>query len=255
MPEPSIMKTEAARLIEIFSSLQGEGKYLGCRQIFIRLPGCNLNCSYCDTPLKAAQLCQVEDAPGSSCFKGLTQPVSINQLCGLATDWCRLLPGAHHSFSITGGEPLLQPQLLENWLPKLREILPVHLETNGTLPEALQSLLPHIDHICMDIKLPSATGLKPLWDSHSRFLKIAAATELTVKIVVSDITTDQEIIRACSLVADVDNKIPLFIQPVTGSDGKVAVESGRLLHWQALAARLLPNVRVVPQMHKMLEVL
>ena len=37
------------RVKEIFTSIQGEGPYVGYKQLFIRLCGCNLNCSYCDT--------------------------------------------------------------------------------------------------------------------------------------------------------------------------------------------------------------
>lgn len=40
-----------AYVSEVFSSIQGEGKLLGRRQIFVRFSGCNLNCNYCDTPL------------------------------------------------------------------------------------------------------------------------------------------------------------------------------------------------------------
>lgn len=248
------MKTESAELIEIFSSLQGEGKYLGYRQIFIRLPGCNLDCSYCDTPLSAPQYCRVIPPSDALNAMELPQPVSINQVCELASTWCNLLPGAHHSFSITGGEPLLHPELLENWLPKLRKILPVHLETNGTLAAPLKPLLAELDYISMDIKLPSATGLKPLWDLHHNFLQQAVTTAVGVKVVVAQATTDEEMTRVCELIAEVDGGIALFIQPVTSVDGEIAVDPERLLHWQALAASLLGDVRVIPQMHKLLGV-
>jgi len=43
------MNSTAANLSEIFSSIQGEGPYIGCKQIFIRFSDCNLDCDYCDT--------------------------------------------------------------------------------------------------------------------------------------------------------------------------------------------------------------
>lgn len=244
----------ASPLIEIFSSLQGEGLLAGYRQLFIRLPGCNLDCSYCDTILQAPQNCRVEAAPGSGLFEEVANPVAWKTLEGIVHRWCKQLPGAHHSIAITGGEPLLHAELLASWLPELNILLPIHLETNGTLPDNLSRLITHLDFICMDIKLPSVAGTQPCWDLHSRFLEIAHERDVSVKIVVNEAVAEQELRQACKLVAEVDEEIPLVIQPVTAKNGAVDVSPARLMALQALAARLLDDVRVLPQMHRMMGV-
>lgn len=254
MPAQNIMNNTAASLVEIFSSLQGEGMLAGYRQVFIRFPGCNLDCSYCDTPLEAPAVCRLETAPGSNRFEDLVQPVTLETMLGILSRWCKQLPDAHHSISITGGEPMLHADLLANWLPELNILLPIHLETNGSLPEKLPRLIEHLDFISMDIKLPGSAATPVLWQEHKRFLEIAHERDVSVKVIVGERTTDQELQQACKLVAEVDDELSLFIQPVTGHDGKITVTAERLLQLQAVAARLLYDVRVVPQMHRFLGV-
>lgn len=250
---PSIMNSSAP-LVEIFSSLQGEGVLAGYRQIFVRFPGCNLDCSFCDTQLEAQPVCRVESTPGSGQFQELAQPVTLETLLGIITRWCKQLPNAHHSISITGGEPMLHADLLARWLPELNILLPIHLETNGTLPEALPRLIEHLDVISMDIKLPSSAATPELWQEHKCFLEIALERDVSVKVIVGELTTEQELLKACKLVAEVDDEIPFIIQPVTGPDGRVAVAPERLMQFQAVAAKKLCDVRVLPQMHRFLEV-
>src|SRR6185369_17776099 len=154
MHQPVIM-SEPLYISEIFSSTQGEGRLAGRRQVFIRLTDCNLDCKYCDTELEKTATCGVETKPGSAVFNHLPLPVSLQTVLGILTDWLAALPGAHHSVSITGGEPLLHADILSAWLPKIRMLLPVHLETNGTLHIALKEVVQYIDFISMDMKLPS----------------------------------------------------------------------------------------------------
>ena len=122
MPMQPIPKAD---LIEIFSSIQGEGVLVGFRQIFLRFPDCNLKCHYCDTDFLKTATCLVENSSGSGELNSLKNPVDFTLVRKLINAWSTELPGAHHSISITGGEPLLHEKLLLSWLPELRKILPV----------------------------------------------------------------------------------------------------------------------------------
>jgi 7-carboxy-7-deazaguanine synthase len=240
-----------APLVECFSSIQGEGVLVGLRQVFLRFSGCNLNCSFCDTPGMTAvpDHCLLETTPGRRDFLKTPNPVPLERVSGLIGGWTAAQPGAHHSISVTGGEPLLFGALLEEWLPVLRKFLPIYLETNGTLPEALAPLIPHLDIIGMDIKLPSSSGCPQLWDQHHAFLEVAAMKEIFVKVVVDQSTEDWEIERSCAMIAAVDREIPLILQPMTRENGSIGISSLRTLELQELASSL-KEVRVIPQTHK-----
>ena len=96
---------------EFFSSLQGEGTSAGSPATFLRLSGCNLHCSWCDS--KHAWGNPLEMSPASVAERLLSMPGE------------RII--------ITGGEPLLQADDLEDLLPLLPQNLTIEVETNGTL--------------------------------------------------------------------------------------------------------------------------
>lgn len=238
---------------EIFSSIQGEGMLAGRRQIFVRLMECNLDCRYCDTPFQKTESGRLEATPGSGTFLDLPQPVSLQTLSAIFGDWLSRLPGAHHSVSFTGGEPLLYADALAEWFPEIRKSLPIHLETNGTMHAALRQVKQHVDYISMDMKLPSTAGCaEPLWDLHSLFLRGAYGTAVSVKVVVGEMTPDSEIQQVCSVISSVDTELPLFLQPLSLPDGTVGISAARILRLQEVASSLLHDVRVIPQMHLML---
>ena len=244
-----------ATLVELFSSIQGEGPYVGYRQAFLRFHGCNLDCAYCDTVQPfPPPVCRVESEPGKGIFREVPNPVSLAVAVEILTEWCSRCPGLHHSFSITGGEPLLYRDLLVEWLPVLRRLRPLYLETNGTLPDSLAAVIDHLDYLSMDIKLPSTSGCAPLWATHRKFLEVAVAREVFVKIIVGPDTSSEEIGTVCLTIRDVDPLVPLIIQPVTRS-GRSAVPALLLLKFQEQAARLLGDVRVIPQTHVFLDLL
>lgn len=250
-PVPATAGTEG-ELLEVFSSIQGEGLLVGRRQVFVRLARCNLACAYCDTPFEPRDDCRVEDAPGSGNFRSIPNPVALETLSSILAGWQRELPGVHHSLSLTGGEPLLQQGMLAEWLPVLRRLLPIHLETNGTLPEALAELLPHLDWIAMDLKFASLTALPTPWEAHRAFLRLAAQRPCCVKAVVGEETEAEEIDRAAALLHEAAPQVPLILQPVT-REGQVAISGRTLLDLQTRAARHHPPVLVIPQTHRFLD--
>ena len=245
------MSSAPAAMVECFSSVQGEGVLVGLRQAFVRFSGCNLHCSFCDTPgmTEAPEDCLMEQTPGRRDFLKVANPVSCERVVSLLESWNRGWPGIHHSISITGGEPLLHGEQLLELLPWLRTLLPIHLETNGTLHKALAPLLAHLDYIGMDIKLPSASGCLDLWEEHRAFLELAAQKRVYVKLVIDQSTEDWEIERSCAMIAAVDAAIPLILQPMTSADGTVPISPLRTLEFQEMA-RGLKEVRVIPQTHK-----
>ncbi|MBQ7705908.1 MAG: 7-carboxy-7-deazaguanine synthase QueE [Selenomonadaceae bacterium] len=241
-----------ANLIEIFSSIQGEGKYVGCRQIFIRLAECNLNCAYCDTIFKRADFCLIETAAGSMTFEQIKNPFTAAQVALIIKQFNNEVPT--HSVSFTGGEPLLRWKFIRSVAEKIKSTgLKIFLETNGTLPAELSQIIDFVDIISMDIKLPSVAG--NYFDKHREFLKIAAQKDLYAKIVISAETTAEEFDTAINLIAEVSPEILLILQPVTAVKNVQAIPARRILELQAAASRKLKNVRVIPQTHKLLYLL
>ena len=243
----------SANVIEIFSSVQGEGKYIGCRQIFVRLAECNLNCAYCDTDFNRAEFCKVETAAGSATFRDVKNPLDAAQVAEVIKRFGEAVPTQAVSF--TGGEPLLHWRFVREAALEVKASgMKIFLETNGTLCAELESLSDAIDIISMDIKLPSVTGRR-LFDVHEKFLRAAQGKDVYVKIVISGETTREEFLSAIETVASVDAEILTILQPVTPVGRICAVSAEQILSLQAAALRRLKNVRVIPQTHKLINLL
>ena len=238
-------------IIEIFSSIQGEGKYVGCRQVFVRFEGCNLDCRYCDTENApgAHAVCQAETAAGSRRFTDMQNPLTAEQVAAKVQSLLDETP--HQAVSFTGGEPLLHDSFIREVADLLQGQTKIFLETNGTLYEKLTGILDITDIISMDIKLPSVLS-RPCWDRHRRFLELAAAKDLYVKLVVSDETSREEFKQAVELLRETAPEAMLIIQPVTPRGGVQAAAPEKVLACQDYALSQLKDVRVIPQTHKMI---
>lgn len=120
------------QISEIFYSLQGEGINVGVPSIFIRLSGCHLRCTWCDSKftwdLKSGEKMTTEDI--------------IKEI--------KKYPCKH--LVITGGEPLIQQSGLKELLSKLKNYY-VEMETSGSLPSLIDK---YIDHYNCSPKLSNS---------------------------------------------------------------------------------------------------
>jgi pyruvate-formate lyase-activating enzyme len=124
------------------------------------------------------------------------------------------------------------------------------LETNGVLGKELEQVLPWVDIVSMDFKIPSATGMRTFWREHELFLEIARAKEVYVKVVISRETTEEEIRYATDLVKRIAPNIPFVLQPVTPfGEVRETIRPLQLESLLQLSRNQLGDVRVIPQMH------
>jgi organic radical activating enzyme len=255
---------------EVFSAIQGEGALVGHRQVFVRLAGCNIRCSYCDQPEsleRRAGHCRIERTAGRRDWSVTDSPLAVDRLVAATDELGRQLP--HHSVSLTGGEPLFQARRAEVLSAALAARgWSVMLETNGTLPLALERMCDSLAYVSMDVKLPSVDGEHVGLDRQRRFLQVALAAGLTtwVKIVIGAHTDLVELDQAVDMVARLaasasaqppagdtatGNPPDIFLQPLTPFGTATEAPSPEtVLDLQGRALARYPRVRVVPQTHK-----
>ncbi len=245
-----------APLAEIFTSIQGEALFAGLQQIFVRLRGCDLNCPWCDTPAAREMEgdCSCQTRPGARAWT-IPNPLSVADVEDAIK---RIIaanePTAIHSISITGGEPLLYPQFVAALAATLQPLhLPIMLETNGQRPRELHQVLRYIDWVAADYKLDSAMGRPLDGDAREEFLRMAQRKRAFVKIVITDAATEEELEEVFALIASVDAACPVFLQPVTPNGGARPPRGIDLMRFRALATRSLRDVRIMPQIHRLLK--
>ena len=215
------------RIAEIFDSVQGEGIYLGEKQIFVRFFGCNLSCKFCDTKLHHFIEYEPEEA-----FEEI-----------------KLYQDDYHSISFTGGEPLLQIDFLKEVLKLTsRSGYRNYLETNGTLIGELEAVIDYLDVIAMDLKLPSSTDMGILWGLHKRFLKVASKKEAFLKAVICQSTKEEDLIDALWLIKETAPSTTLVLQPNSFEDHNQMQE--KLETFRYICQKSDIPTCVIPQVHK-----
>ena len=210
---------ETFKVVETFVSINGEGKKAGRLAMFIRLKGCNLNCSYCDTTWanKRDARCEL-----------LTAPQIVE----------RIKEAGVELVTLTGGEPLLDENVSELigsilMMPKVE----IEIETNGSI-----DLKPFLKFenvsFTMDYKLPESDMEKYMNTDNFKILR----KKDTLKFVassVNDLKKAKEIIEKYELIG----KVNIIFSPVFGK-----IELADIVDF--LKDNKLNDVRMQLQMHK-----
>jgi 7-carboxy-7-deazaguanine synthase len=184
------------KINDIFKSIQGESTASGLPCAFVRLSGCNLRCSYCDTTsaYEEGEDLTVEDI--------LTEVQAL--VCPLV--------------EITGGEPLLQQEVSTLITKLLEKNYSVLLETNGS--RDIGQVDPRVIRI-MDIKCPdSGMSGRMDWENIARLRE-----NDEVKFVLSS-RNDYLWAKAIISQYDLENKVTVLISPALGR-----LEPGTLAAW------------------------
>lgn len=212
------------KVVEIFQSIEGEGIRAGFPAIFIRLFGCNLHCSYCDTRYG----CEGEDYTVMSVQ-------DIVSYCKKTFNCSRV--------TVTGGEPLIHPGI-ELLLEKLALAgYEVNVETNGTkLPIRINRegsrYFPGSIFYTMDYKCPSS-GMSDQMDTQA--LSMLGPRDV-LKFVVGN---KEDLDKALEVYELLNTSAHVFLSPVFGQ-----IEPKEIVDY--LLKHEMDDCRVQVQLHKVI---
>jgi 7-carboxy-7-deazaguanine synthase len=211
-------------MVEIFETVEGEGTLAGFPTVFVRLYGCNLRCSWCDTKYSYPPE-QAGDVMAIGEIINEVKKYSSRYIC------------------LTGGEPLLYGEhslALIHALLEIESVLDIHIETNGAIE--LSYFMERIDspkvRYIMDFKLPDSGEMEQM--RYSNFALLRAEDELKFVIAsIADFTTAVQVLEQNPTEA-----LPLF-SPVWESMPPAKLVELMLEH-------KLSHVKLNLQLHKII---
>ena len=231
-----------ARVSEIFTSIEGEGIFVGKKTLFIRFSGCHLKCRWCDTkyalPLDSGTDYQIDEI----------KDLIIKELQPFT-----------YKVNFTGGEPLLQTEAvigLADFIKKQTN-LKTYIESSCFDSELFSKVLPYIDICKIEFKTDDSNVVEDeeydnLLLNEIKCLELAVESNKAtyIKIVVTN-STNLESFK--NLVYNISKKIKpsdilgFIIQPSFGIDQPTV---NKLLDTYDIVQPMFPEVRIIPQLHK-----
>jgi len=232
-----------ARIFEIFTSIEGEGILYGTKTLFVRFAGCPYSCFYCDT-LDALPLDSGKE-------------YSITEACNLIDS---NLQDNTFKVNFTGGEPLIQHEAVSELAKHVKARgLPTYLESACFDSKKFLYVLPSIDFVKIEFKTIESEFIDEkhypeLLRNTLECLQAAVEAKKTtyIKIVVSSKTEPEsfkEILDQIFKIISKENISGFIIQPTT-SLSEPTLE--QLLEFYDLVYPYYDEVRVVPQLHKVI---
>jgi 7-carboxy-7-deazaguanine synthase len=217
------------KISEIFYSIQGEGTLVGVPSVFVRTSGCNLRCTWCDTPYTSWEPQGEERSIGSI----------VDEVEGF---------GASHVV-ITGGEPMIAPQieaLTEELSGRLKQHITI--ETAGTVDAQVRCDLMSISPKLANSTPHTRDGGR--WaDQHERLRyqpeilrRLIQLYPYQLKFVISDPADLQQVNAIVSDIGASRNRVVLMPE---GVDAATLAERGR---WLAEIAKR-EGFRMTPRLH------
>jgi 7-carboxy-7-deazaguanine synthase len=206
------------RVIEIFDSIDGEGVFTGCLATFIRLGGCNMRCSYCDT----GYALNAKDGA----------EMSIDDIVCRA----KLIGNTH--ITLTGGEPLINPDSLRLVSALCDAGFIVNIETNGSVDVTLFQNDKTV--ITMDYKTISS--------GENKKMSIDRINTLRKCDVLKIVCEESDFGDITAMLLKIKTEATVFISPVFGKiEPKILVSFAKKLRNCGLK-----NIRVQVQLHKII---
>lgn len=213
------------KIVEIFDSIEGEGKRSGQLATFVRTVGCNLRCSYCDTPYALSEK--------NYEYTELTSDEIISRLNPL-----------YRKVTLTGGEPLFHPNIKELISEMCSAGYEVNVETNGSIKTSPFRVAGNV-FFTIDYKLP-CSGMENRMDKDA-FLELTK--EDVVKFVIGtkeDCDKTIEVVRMLQSRYDNDEMPLIYLSAVCGKISHADIVTFMKSHTE------LSNARIQLQMHKII---